>query len=85
MYCRFYLAVDKDSFQMATVFAGLFPALALSLLLWVYFYTAQNEAEEQRLADILVLSSSHSNNITQEEATSSLLSSTTTAEEQMEF
>lgn len=56
MYCRLYLGVENESFQMAMVFSGLVPALALSTLLWIYFFTAQNEGEELRVAKLLVSS-----------------------------
>jgi hypothetical protein len=56
MYTNLYLGVDSESFGMKLVFAGTFNALALCMLIWLYLYTAANEADGLRMAALLVSS-----------------------------
>lgn len=53
MYVRFYLGVGQDHFASATFFSGTFNALALWLLIWIYMFTAQHEADEALIAKAL--------------------------------
>jgi hypothetical protein len=54
MYCRLYLGTEGDAFGSQILFSGLVQALALSLLCWIYFYTALHEGGETKLASLLV-------------------------------
>lgn len=45
---------SSSSFGSQIVFAGTMNALALTLLLWIYFFTAQHEDDERKLASLLV-------------------------------
>ena len=58
MYCRLYLGTPETgdgAFGMGTtVLSGTAPGLALALLLWIYFYTAQMEEQELKLMDLLL-------------------------------
>ena len=56
-YCNFYLRTPKGQFESKILFAGLLNALALCLLVWIYFYTAANQNEEVRFASLLMSSS----------------------------
>jgi hypothetical protein len=54
MYCKLYLGVQGEEFGMKIVFSGLFNAIALSFLIWVYFYTAAHETDELQLKELLL-------------------------------
>ncbi|EEC49425.1 predicted protein [Phaeodactylum tricornutum CCAP 1055/1] len=54
MYAKLYLGMDGDHFQTQTVFAGTFQAMSLCLLIWIYLFTAAHEADESKLASLLV-------------------------------
>lgn len=54
MYCKMYLRVADDTFPVKIIFSGLFQAIALALLLWIYGFTAANEAHIEKLTDLLV-------------------------------
>jgi hypothetical protein len=54
MYCKLYLGVEGEEFGMKIVFSGLLNAIALSFLIWVYFFTAEHEIDELRLKELLL-------------------------------
>ena len=59
IYCRMYLGVSESgeagSFGTATIiFSGTAQGVALALLIWIYFYTAQMEDQESKLAALLI-------------------------------
>jgi hypothetical protein len=54
MYCRLYLRASEDTFRMQTVFSGLFQAIALALLLWIYGFTAAHESQVEQLNSLLL-------------------------------
>lgn len=56
MYCRLYLGVEGEHFGLQMIFSGTFQALALSLLIWMYFYTLHHELQEGKLASMLMTS-----------------------------
>ena len=53
MYCRMYLGVDSESFGSKIMLSGLLNAVALALLMWIYFFTAAHETEEAQLKTLL--------------------------------
>lgn len=53
MYCRLYLGVESEAFGGQIIFSGLMNGIALTMLLWVYFFTAAHEAEESQLKALL--------------------------------
>lgn len=55
MYCRFYLNVTMDSYSHQPLFyVGLLPAVALALLIWIYFFTLHHEMEIELLAKFIL-------------------------------
>lgn len=46
LYCKHILQADEDSFGSKLYFAGIVQALALTILIWVYFYTESHAREE---------------------------------------
>ena len=54
IYCSTYLGADQESFGTKIYFGGVANSLALMLLIWVYFYTAEHADDELKLADALV-------------------------------
>lgn len=54
VYCMIILQADSDSYGGKLLFAGLPNALALVLLIWIYFYTSAHEEDEQKLKSLLV-------------------------------
>lgn len=54
MYCKLYLGVDSNVFSNQLIFCGLHNAVALSLLIWIYFFTAAHEAQENQLTALLL-------------------------------
>jgi len=54
VYCRMYLGTEGDAFGTSILFAGTMQAVALALLLWIYFYTAQMEEQELKFMDLLI-------------------------------
>lgn len=54
VYCRMYLGTEGDAFGTSIIFAGTVQAVALALLLWIYFYTAQMEEQELNFIDVLI-------------------------------
>jgi hypothetical protein len=58
VYCRLYLGTGADVFPSEIIFSGLFPAVCLSLLIWIYFFTAQHEADEAKLVELLLVTPS---------------------------
>ena len=54
VYCMIILQADNDSFGGKLLFAGLPNAMALVLLIWIYFFTLNHEDEEQKLKSLLV-------------------------------
>lgn len=70
LYCRLYLGMNdftgassssSSSFGSQIVFAGTVNALALTLLLWIYFFTAQHDDDERTLTSLLVTAVSNEN------------------------
>ena len=57
MYCRFFLFVEQGQFDTQIIFSGTFNALALFLLIWIYFFTAEHVEDEARLAALLISAS----------------------------
>ena len=54
MYCRLFLGTDAEAYGTQIIFSGTLQAVALAVLIWIYFYTAQMEEQELRLADLLI-------------------------------
>ena len=58
MYVYVYLGVPRDSNQFGgvwkTLWSGMAPAMALTLLVWMYLFTAMNERQVELLNDMLV-------------------------------
>lgn len=59
VYCRLYLGANADAFGAKILTAGLVPALALSLLIWIAGHTADQAGAEEKLTALLVLASSN--------------------------
>jgi hypothetical protein len=56
MYCRLYLNVQStDQYSSSILFSGLFQAMALALLVWIYCFTSQHEETELKLSNFLIL------------------------------
>jgi hypothetical protein len=53
MYCRLYLGVENEAYGGQIIFSGLMNGFALTMLLWVYFFTATHEVEESQLRALL--------------------------------
>lgn len=53
MYTMTILQADSDSYGGKLLFAGLANAMALVLLIWIYYYTWVHEAEEETLRQLL--------------------------------
>jgi len=75
LYCRLYLGISdfagassssSSSFGSQIGFAGTANALALTLLIWIYFFTAQHEDDERKLTSLLVTA------VSKEDATASI-------------
>ena len=49
IFCSTYLGANTDSYGSQILTAGTFNALALLLLIWIWFYTAQHESEENAI------------------------------------
>jgi len=54
IYARFYLGVEAEVFATEVIFSGLLNAIALSVLIWIYWFTMQHEAEEAGMAAFLL-------------------------------
>lgn len=56
MYCRFYLNVTSmESYgQQPLFYVGLLPAVALALLIWIYFFTLHHEMEIELLTQYIL-------------------------------
>ena len=62
MYCRFYLNVTMESYnsnsnnnnQSSLLLVGVLPAVALSLLIWIYYFTLHHEMELEILSQLVV-------------------------------
>ena len=56
MYCRFYLNVTSmESYSQQPLFyVGLLPAVALALLIWIYFFTLHHEMEIELLTKFIL-------------------------------
>ena len=52
IYFSTFLGVDADSYENLT-FAGVPNCLALFLLVWIYFYTLDNENDEAKMVGML--------------------------------
>jgi hypothetical protein len=75
MYCRLWLGTQVEGYGLQLLTAGLFPALALAMLLWIYFFTAAHEESEGKLAAMLI-STLLSNNETMDDSTAGLADTT---------
>ena len=53
IYTSFYLGARLEDFGNKLIFGGAFQGLALVLLIWIYFYTQQHEADEAAFASVL--------------------------------
>ena len=53
VYCTIYLGADSDSYENKLLFSGVLNSVALLLLVWIYFYTAEHEDDEQILSAAL--------------------------------
>ena len=53
LYTMVVLQADSDSYQGKLLFAGLPNAMALVLLIWIYYYTLIHEEEEATLKRLL--------------------------------
>ena len=53
VYCSTFLGADSESYNNKLLFAGLFNAMALLLLIWIYLYTLEHEADEHILSAFL--------------------------------
>ncbi|CAJ1917770.1 unnamed protein product [Cylindrotheca closterium] len=49
IFCSTYLGANTDSFGNQILTAGTFNALALLLLIWIWFFTANHESEENAI------------------------------------
>jgi hypothetical protein len=61
LYARVYLGAATEVFPSQVLFSGTFQALALSLLIWIYFFTAEHAEQEVKMIALLVLQSLPSN------------------------
>jgi protein-S-isoprenylcysteine O-methyltransferase Ste14 len=57
MYCRFFLNTPSEAYGGSTkiLFSGTANALGFFVLIWIYFFTLQHEAEEAKLTALLVV------------------------------
>ena len=55
------MGADNDSYGTAIFFGGVLNALALMLLIWIYFYTLEHEQEEMKIAQILLAMAANKN------------------------
>lgn len=55
LYCALVLQSNNDSYGGKLLFAGLPNAMALVLLIWIYFYTRDHFEEEQKLESLLAI------------------------------
>jgi len=46
LYCKFFLGADQDSYGNKLLFSGIIQGLALSMLIWFYFYTDSHTIDE---------------------------------------
>ena len=53
IFCGTYLGADIDSYGSQVLTAGTVNALALLLLIWILFYTAEHESEENAIVAAL--------------------------------
>lgn len=53
LYCSTYLGADQQSYDNKILFAGVINSVALMLLIWIYFYTANHESDAAALASML--------------------------------
>ena len=49
IFCSTYLGANIDSYGSQVLTSGLFNALALMLLIWIWFYTAEHENDENAI------------------------------------
>ena len=54
MYCRLYLGVSADTFNTEVIFSGTFNAVALCILIWIYYFTAEHSEDEAKMVTLLV-------------------------------
>ena len=53
IFCSTHLGANIDSYGSQILTSGLFNALALLLLVWIMFYTAEHESEENAIVAAL--------------------------------
>lgn len=53
VYCSTFLGADQESYNNRLLFAGVVNAVALLMLIWIYMYTLDHEADEQILSTFL--------------------------------
>jgi hypothetical protein len=46
VYCQSFLAADQESYGTKLYFSGIPQALALAMLIWIYFYTESHAQDE---------------------------------------
>lgn len=54
IYCSTYLGANIDSYGSKILLSGTFNAMAFLLLIWIYFYTSEHEAEEKTIIGTLL-------------------------------
>ena len=54
VYCSTYLGADHEAYDNKLLFAGVFNATALLVLIWTYQYTMEHEQDEKIFASALV-------------------------------
>ena len=73
MYCRFYLNVitmeQYSSHQL--LFVGVLPAVALALLIWIYYFTLHHEMEMELLTKLILESTTNATTVFTSNSTSS--------------
>jgi hypothetical protein len=63
-YCRLYLGINVDSYNHTSSslsMAGLLPAIALFLLIWIYFFTKHHEVEIEIISKYILNTTMTSN------------------------
>jgi hypothetical protein len=77
MYCRYYLNANMESYQQPNtttttnsnsnhpplLFVGVLPALAMTLLIWIYYFTLRHEMEIEILSPYLLLRDGDDTNV----------------------
>ena len=53
VYVRLFLGADSETFVSQALFSGTFQAVAICLLIWIYFFTADHPDDEAKLSTLL--------------------------------